>query len=306
MSPELTSIVSCANTDGTSYTQNCKEPPCGQLNPSSTLMYQVLGAVLQDVAMMFSSGGNKNMTLPFVHLGFDEVDSHCWTSDPTVAEYMAKNHLNLSSLLAEFFIRERALLAAADASSPAAIYWDEVVSQGLHKKLRANDIVQFWHAGNSGLLEQYLKETNVTNTAVLSAYTSYYLDCGTGNEFGEDSWCDPLKTWRTMYFNDPLVGVDPSLWQGRIRGGEAALWTEVASAGSLDSKLWPRAASYGARLWDYGVKHVDATTGWVEVELDLAAHASRLLARGIGSDQITPEFCQQQPHLCFPSSLPSV
>ena len=89
-------------------------------------------------------------------------------------------------------------------------------------------------------------------------------------------------------------------------GGEAALWTEVASAGSLDSKLWPRAASYGARLWDYGVKHVDATTGWVEVELDLAAHASRLLARGIGSDQITPEFCQQQPHLCFPSSLPSV
>ena len=80
MSPELTSIVSCANTDGTSYTQNCKEPPCGQLNPSSTLMYQVLGAVLQDVAMMFSSGGNKNMTLPFVHLGFDEVDSHCWTT----------------------------------------------------------------------------------------------------------------------------------------------------------------------------------------------------------------------------------
>ena len=49
------------------------------------------------------------------------------------------------------------------------------------------DVVQFWHKGDSGLLETYLTDTPTTNKAILSAYTSYYLDCGTG-------------TWVTTYF----------------------------------------------------------------------------------------------------------
>jgi hypothetical protein len=41
-------------------------------------------------------------------------------------------------------------------------------------------VVQFWHKGDSGLLETFLADTPTTNKAILSAYTSYYLDCGTG------------------------------------------------------------------------------------------------------------------------------
>jgi hexosaminidase len=178
---------------------------------------------------------------PYFHLGFDEVNANCWNSDPTVAAYMKQKGLDINGLIEEFLVRER---TALNHSGRAAIYWDEVVSTGLHKSLQPKDVVQFWHKGNSGLLETFLTDTPATNTAILSAYTSYYLDCGLGNEFGDASWCDPMKSWRTMYFNDPLAGVDATLSEGRILGGEAALWTEVAGPGSLDAKLWPRAAGY--------------------------------------------------------------
>ena len=50
----------------------------------------------------------------------------------------------------------------------------------LFRPSQPTDVVQFWHKGDSGLLETFLADTPTTNKAILSAYTSYYLDCGTG------------------------------------------------------------------------------------------------------------------------------
>jgi len=128
---------------------------------------------------------------------------------------MKAHQLTTGTLLREFFLRER----SAVPSGHNAIYWDEVVAQGLHKDLNPNDVVQFWHDSASGMLEQYLSETPASNTAIVSAYNSYYLDCGTGNEFGDDSWCDPFKTWRAIFFNDPIANItDPSHIK-RVIGG---------------------------------------------------------------------------------------
>jgi len=288
--PGLSGIVSCGDVSYWGKPSCCAEPPCGQLNPSSELMYKVLGDALIDVTSYF-----KGAT-PYIHLGFDEVNFNCWLSDPTIVKFMKNNKLTNSSLLAGFFHRERSMLSSITGAPSSAIYWDEVVTAGLHKSLQPSDVVQFWHDSDTGMLAQYMKETPSTNKAIVSAYNSYYLDCGTGNEFGDNSWCDPLKTWRTIYFTDPTKGLDAE-GISRVLGGEVALWTEVASSGSLDAKLWPRAAAYGGRLWD-GAK--GASANWVDIELGLAAHATRLLGRGIASDQIMPQFCQQTPHLCFP------
>ena len=134
---------------------------------------------------------------------FAEVNFKCWSSNPDVAKYLDSKNKTTTDLLNQFFVRERKLLPA----SKAAIYWDEIVSTDLHSSLNPNDVVQFWHDSSSGLLQQYLAETPATNTAIVSAYNAYYLDCGTGNEFGEQSWCDPYKTWRSIYYNDPISGI---------------------------------------------------------------------------------------------------
>jgi len=283
LAPGLEGTVACADAYWLG-SGCCVEPPCGQLNPASPLMYTVLGDVLADVASTFGPSSN------IVHLGFDEVNDKCWTSDAAIAAYLKQHGMNTSGLLREFFAKERALLA----HGKAAMYWDEVVTAGLHKSLQEGDIVQFWHDSSSGLLQQFLNETGPTNKAVISAYNNYYLDCGTGNEFGDSSWCDPYKSWRTMYFADPLAGVASSAHRARVIGGETTMWTEVASPGSVEGKLWPRTSAYGGRLWNHG-----SNATWVQVELGLAALATTLLERGINADQIMPEFCQHQPLLCF-------
>ena len=95
MSAGLDGIVSCANVVGADYTSCCAEPPCGQLNPSSELMYQVLFDAIGDAVDMFkstsvpsssssSSSSSSFSSSPsssppptgageFFHLGFDEV-----------------------------------------------------------------------------------------------------------------------------------------------------------------------------------------------------------------------------------------
>ena len=65
MAPGLEEIVTCANEFwGTSGC--CVEPPCGQLNPISELMYQVLGDVLDDVATVCHPGTQTQHTSPGV------------------------------------------------------------------------------------------------------------------------------------------------------------------------------------------------------------------------------------------------
>lgn len=61
LSPALKEIVACADT--VPYTKHCAEPPCGQLNPASALMYSVTEGVLQEVAATFPSTS--------FHVGFD-------------------------------------------------------------------------------------------------------------------------------------------------------------------------------------------------------------------------------------------
>lgn len=73
--------------------------------------------------------------------------------------------------------------AAAAPESRDLLGWG-VVTANLTSSLAPHDVVQFWHDSASNLLQQYLATTPPTNRAILSAYNAYYLDCGTGNEFG--------------------------------------------------------------------------------------------------------------------------
>lgn len=95
--------------------------------------------------------------------------------------------------------------------------WDEILDPALPKDV----LIQSWRGAKA------LAETvQQGRPGILSA--GYYLNL--------------MEPSSKMYL------VDPTDRQG-VLGGEICLWTEFASAGNLDSRIWPRAAAVAERLW---------------------------------------------------------
>lgn len=80
--------------------------------------------------------------------------------------------------------------------------------------------------------------------------------------------------------------------KNQILGGETALWTETAGSGSVDSKIWPRAAALAEALW------TEPSTFWNDAEERMHVHTERLVSLGINADALIPEWCLQNQQNC--------
>eukprot|EP00911_Craspedida_sp_UC1_P002289 UC1_evm1s1733 len=279
LSPNLTDIVACANT--VDWSKHCAEPPCGQLNPASTQMYTVMQAVLNEVAALFPS--------THLHVGYDEINFACWEDEPSIAAYLKAHNLTVNELLLEFYTKQRAILDIVASAKTAVTFWEEAALQVPPLPLRASDVVQVWSSQEN--LDKVLNSTPAR--VVVSWYENVYMDCGLGNMFGKASWCDPYKTFLHMYSTDPLNGF-PQDQLHRVLGGEAAMWGEETSPASIHTRVWPRAAAYGGRLW----AHANPVSDEIAL-LSVAAHADRLAARGISTSSVALPYCQRFPSRCF-------
>ena len=73
----------------------------------------------------------------------------------------------------------------------------------------------------------------------------YYLDCGRGNKYGHDTWCEPYKNWLYIYQFEPTEFLD----DGSVIGGQVAAWSEMFNEKIIDSAIWPRIVSLSDRYW---------------------------------------------------------
>eukprot|EP01017_Pseudomicrothorax_dubius_P010311 TRINITY_DN13668_c0_g1_i14.p1 TRINITY_DN13668_c0_g1~~TRINITY_DN13668_c0_g1_i14.p1 ORF type:complete len:124 (-),score=27.88 TRINITY_DN13668_c0_g1_i14:123-494(-) len=118
---------------------------------------------------------------------------------------------------------------------------------------------------------------------------SLYLDCGTGNYFGGNSWCEPYKTWWQIYNLNLTSLVNPE----NILGAEAALWSELVTEDVLDAKLWPRLVALSEATWtpEFASK--------TSVARRLNAFGERLRERGYLVNPITAQWCEMNIEGCF-------
>ena len=70
----------------------------------------------------------------------------------------------------------------------------------------------------------------------------------------------------------------------RILGGEAAMWSEVVSAGTIDSRIWPRAAAVAEKLWS----PAEATQDVEDMYRRLDHVSTVLTARGVTHETAYP------------------
>jgi len=164
--------------------------------------------------------------------------------------------------------------------------WEEVVLDfGL--TIATNTLIQAWKGSSSvGSVAQRGYKV------IASPYTEWYLDCGTGDWIGGGtSWCDPYKTWQTVYDYEPTSGVNQQ-YVANVLGGETCAWSETIDGSNLDTKLWPRSGAAAERLWSPAGGHSSNALNRI------AWYRQLLRRRGIAAKPVQPEYCLLNPGHC--------
>jgi hexosaminidase len=199
--------------------------PGTAFNPADERVYSFLDKFLKEMAGLFPD--------LYVHLGGDEVDPGQWERSATIQAFMKKKGLATSAALQAYF-NERIQKILAKYGKKM-VGWDEIFQPGLPSDI----VIQSWR-GTEALVESAVKGYQ----GILS--NGYYLDL-----------CRPAEE---LYLNDPLPPGSPltDAQKGLILGGEAAMWGELITAESIDSRIWPRTAAVAERLWSpQAVNNID-------------------------------------------------
>jgi hexosaminidase len=185
-------------------------------NPANEKIYPFFDAFFKEMAALFPD--------PYLHIGGDEVEGHQWDANPAIQAFKKKNGLADNNALQAYF--NRRLLKILIKHGKKMVGWDEIFQPGLPTDI----VIQSWR-GPKSLVEAAQKGYQ----GILS--NGYYIDL-----------CQPAEA---HYLNDPLPADSPldDRQKALILGGEATMWSELATPDTIDSRIWPRTAAIAERFW---------------------------------------------------------
>eukprot|EP01012_Entosiphon_sulcatum_P068698 TRINITY_DN9903_c0_g1_i1.p1 TRINITY_DN9903_c0_g1~~TRINITY_DN9903_c0_g1_i1.p1 ORF type:complete len:531 (+),score=89.29 TRINITY_DN9903_c0_g1_i1:22-1593(+) len=247
-------VVMC-NQEKDQTSNMCPEPPCGNIRVSDSASVSIVHDVYTDLMDAFPG--------KLVHVGADEVSSQCWGSDT-------------EKWFSDFEVGLHQLLTAAGRQM---VVWGGAITDFKIPLPTESTIIQTWDSDKTVPLQQGYR-------IIDSNYKMLYLDCGEGNWIsGGASWCDPFKTWDTVYNYNPLTGVPPAQ-QAQVLGGEVCVWGETIDGTNFETKLWPRAAAAAERFWDN-----PTSPDMIGALHRLRDVRNAMLGMGIAVTPLQPQFC---------------
>ncbi len=187
------------------------------IDPTEESTYKLLDHFIAEMAALFPDN--------FFHIGGDEVNGKQWAGNPKIQAFMFKHGLKgKGDLQAYFNTRVQALVHKHGKTMEG---WDEILRPNL-----PNDIlIQSWRGQ-----ESLAAASKLGYRGLLSS--GYYLDL--------------MYPASQHYAVDPMSGAAANLSadeKKKILGGEACEWAEYISTENIDSRIWPRMAAIGERLW---------------------------------------------------------
>ena len=193
------------------------------LDPANPKTYQLLSEIFDEVCPLFS--GN------FFHIGGDENEGKDWDSNPKIQEFKKKNNFTNNHELQTYFTMQ--LIPMLKKHDKELMGWEEIMTKNLSK----DAIIHSWKGSNEGIAAGHSLVNAVKNGYKTVLSNGYYIDLMLGIE--------------SHYLNDPMPK-NSSLSvaeKERILGGEAVMWSELVTAMTIDSRIWPRTAAIAERLW---------------------------------------------------------
>ncbi|MCK8140918.1 beta-N-acetylhexosaminidase [Flavobacterium sp. I-SCBP12n] len=193
------------------------------LDPSNPKTYQFLSEVFDEVCPLFPGA--------YFHIGGDENEGKDWDSNPKIQEFKKKNKLVTNHDLQTYFTMQ--LVPMLKKYKKQLMGWEEIMTKDMSK----NAIIHSWKGPNEGIPvgESVANAAKNGYKTVLS--NGYYIDL--------------MQSINDHYLNDPIPqnsNLTPEE-KAKILGGEATMWTELATPLTLDSRIWPRTAAIAERLW---------------------------------------------------------
>jgi hexosaminidase len=186
-------------------------------DPTNEKTYKFLDQFIDEMAKLFPD--------PFFHVGGDEVNGKQWDANPKIQEFMRAHGIKNNQALQAYF--NKRLQAIVSKHGKSMVGWDEVLDPSLPKDIT----IHSWR-GQASLADAAKQGYR----GILS--NGYYLDLG---------WSAARH-----YAVDPLSGTTENLSaeeKQRILGGESCMWSEYVNPENVDSRIWPRNAAIGERLW---------------------------------------------------------
>ncbi|MCP2029078.1 hexosaminidase [Flavobacterium sp. HSC-32F16] len=223
----LTGGTSEKNIQGTAISTYGIERNAGifspTLDPSNPKTYKILSELFDEICPLFPGA--------YFHIGGDENEGKDWDANPKIQEFKKKHNLKTNHELQTYFTMQLAPMLKKHGKQ--LMGWEEILTKDLSKEA----IVHSWRGPNEGV---------VAGQSLVDAVKKGYKTV-LSNGF----YIDLMYPIASHYLNDPMPkGAALSTEEkARILGGEATMWTELTTAATVDSRVWPRTAAIAERLW---------------------------------------------------------
>ncbi|WP_264538278.1 beta-N-acetylhexosaminidase [Flavobacterium sp. N1736] len=223
----LTGGTSEKNIQGTAIATYGVERNAGifspTLDPSNPKTYQLLSELFDEVCPLFPGA--------YFHIGGDENEGKDWDANPKIQEFKKKNKLATNHELQTYFTMQ--LVPMLKKHGKQLMGWEEILTKNMSKEA----IIHSWRGPNEGMVAGQSLTDAVKKGYKTVLSNGYYIDL--------------MYPIASHYLNDPMPkGADLTAEEkARILGGEATMWTELATPTTIDSRLWPRTAAIAERLW---------------------------------------------------------
>ncbi|HEU4790328.1 MAG TPA: family 20 glycosylhydrolase, partial [Flavobacterium sp.] len=193
------------------------------LDPSNPKTYQLLNEFFDEICPLFPG--------KFFHIGGDENEGKDWDSNPKIQEFKKKHNLANNHELQTYFTMQ--LIPMLKKHNKILMGWEEIMTKNMSK----DAIIHSWKGSNEGQPagKSLVDAAKGGYKTVLS--NGFYIDLVFGVE--DHYKVDPIPKNVTLTDEE----------KARILGGEAVMWSELASPATIDSRIWPRTAAIAERLW---------------------------------------------------------
>jgi hexosaminidase len=195
------------------YPEVCPSPTCLEpLNPATPATFEMIRSLLSDLV-------NGPVFEQFVHLGGDEVNFHCWSSTPSIREWMSSKGFDERQTY-KYFIDQTIGIVKSLGRTP--ILWNDVW-YAFRDSIDKDAIIQVWYPPQPALHDAVEHGYRVIRSTV----EAWYLD-------------NLIRTWEDCYKEDMCEGIDASRCMKQLLGGGGEMWGEKIDGSNIVITVWPK------------------------------------------------------------------